>query len=204
MWEIIPNPGIIKIYTSGCPKNQNKCWYRTGFPPPAGSKNLVLKFRSVSSIVIAPASTGNLVINSTDVTMNAHNIKGNLPNLKFLLSRAQIIVDKKFTAPMIEEIPAKCREKIARSTLTPEWNVEVERGGYTVQPLPTPVSTIADISSKEKDGINNQNLRLFIRGNAISVTPNISGINQLPNPPIEIGITAKKIITKAWAVTTTL
>jgi hypothetical protein len=22
---IIPNPGIIKIYTSGCPKNQNKC-----------------------------------------------------------------------------------------------------------------------------------------------------------------------------------
>lgn len=25
-WEIIPNPGRIRIYTSGCPKNQNKCW----------------------------------------------------------------------------------------------------------------------------------------------------------------------------------
>jgi len=46
-------------------------------------------------------------------------------------------------------------------------------------------------------GINNQNDKLFIRGKAISATPNIRGINQLPKPPIEIGITIKKIITKA-------
>ena len=26
IWDTIPNPGKIKIYTSGCPKNQNKCW----------------------------------------------------------------------------------------------------------------------------------------------------------------------------------
>jgi len=26
MWEIIPNPGKMRMYTSGCPKNQNKCW----------------------------------------------------------------------------------------------------------------------------------------------------------------------------------
>jgi len=43
-----------------------------------------------------------------------------------------------------------------------------------------------------------------MRGKAMSATPNISGINQLPKPPIEIGITIKKIITKAWAVTKTL
>lgn len=43
-----------------------------------------------------------------------------------------------------------------------------------------------------------------MRGKAISATPSIKGINQLPNPPIEIGITIKKIITKAWAVTITL
>jgi hypothetical protein len=47
------------MYTSGCPKNQNKCWYNTGSPPPFGSKKEVLKFLSVSSIVIAPAKTGN-------------------------------------------------------------------------------------------------------------------------------------------------
>jgi hypothetical protein len=45
---------------------------------------------------------------------------------------------------------------------------------------------------------------LFIRGNAISGAPIISRTNQLPNPPIRIGITMKKIITKAWAVTMTL
>merc|ERR1719273_1044003 len=53
-------------------------------------------------------------------------------------------------------------------------------------------------------GIRNQNLILFIRGNAISAAPNIRGTNQLPNPPIKIGITIKKIIIKACAVTTTL
>lgn len=45
---------------------------------------------------------------------------------------------------------------------------------------------------------------LFIRGNAMSGAPIISGTNQLPKPPIIMGITMKKIITKAWAVTTTL
>jgi len=54
------------------------------------------------------------------------------------------------------------------------------------------------------EGIKSQKERLLRRGKAISATPNIRGISQLPKPPIEIGITMKKIITKAWAVTKTL
>jgi len=38
----------------------------------------------------------------------------------------------------------------------------------------------------------------------MSAAPNIKGTNQLPNPPIRMGITMKKIIINAWAVTTTL
>ena len=38
---------------------------------------------------------------------------------------------------------------------------------------------------------------LFIRGNAMSGAPISNGTNQFPNPPIIIGITIKKIITKA-------
>lgn len=38
---------------------------------------------------------------------------------------------------------------------------------------------------------------LFIRGKAMSGAPIISGTNQLPKPPIMIGMTIKKIITKA-------
>jgi hypothetical protein len=60
------------------------------------------------------------------------------------------------------------------------------------------------VSNKVSDGGSNQKLMLFIRGNAISGAPSISGTNQFPNPPIMIGITMKKIITKAWAVTMTL
>lgn len=60
------------------------------------------------------------------------------------------------------------------------------------------------MSSSVSDGGSSQNLMLFIRGNAMSGAPNISGTNQFPKPPIIIGITMKKIITKAWAVTITL
>jgi hypothetical protein len=44
----------------------------------------------------------------------------------------------------------------------------------------------------------------FNIGNAISGAPSIIGTNQFPKAPINIGITAKKIITKACAVMITL
>ena len=42
---------------------------------------------------------------------------------------------------------------------------------------------------------------MFNRGNAISGAPNIRGRSQLPKPPIKVGITRKKIIRNACAVT---
>lgn len=45
---------------------------------------------------------------------------------------------------------------------------------------------------------------LFSRGKAMSGAPNMSGRSQFPNPPIIIGITKKKIIRNAWAVTIVL
>lgn len=38
----------------------------------------------------------------------------------------------------------------------------------------------------------------------MSGAPSISGTNQFPKPPIKMGITIKKIMIKACAVTTTL
>lgn len=61
-----------------------------------------------------------------------------------------------------------------------------------------------EASSSRKDGGKSQKLILFIRGNAMSGAPIIRGTNQFPKPPIMIGITMKKIITNAWAVTITL
>jgi len=203
IWETIPNPGRIKIYTSGCPKNQNKCWNKIGSPPPEGSKNEVLKFRSVSNIVIAPASTGKdnnskIVVRNTDHT-NRFKRSQVIPGARILIT-----VVMKLIAPKIEDTPATCNEKIARSTPAPACAIGPLNGGYTVQPVPTPDSVIDLDSRKMKEGGRSQKERLFIRGNDISGAPINRGSIQLPNPPIRTGITKKKIITKAWAVTITL
>ena len=64
------------MYTSGWPKNQNRCWYRIGSPPPAGSKKVVFRFRSVSSMVIPAAKTGNDSRSNTAVTRTDHTKRG--------------------------------------------------------------------------------------------------------------------------------
>lgn len=70
--------------------------------------------------------------------------------------------------------------------------------------MPAPASTPEDARRSRKEGGNSQKLMLFIRGNAMSGAPIIRGTSQFPKPPIMIGITIKKIITNAWAVTITL
>lgn len=40
----------------------------------------------------------------------------------------------------------------------------LDRGGYTVHPVPAPFSTIAEERSRVKDGGSSQNLMLFMRG----------------------------------------
>lgn len=79
-----------------------------------------------------------------------------------------------------------------------------DRGGYTVQPVPAPLSVSIPMVRRVREGGSSQNLILFIRGKAISGAPSIKGTNQFPKPPIIIGITMKKIIMKAWAVTIVL
>lgn len=94
------------MYTSGCPKNQNKCWYKTGSPPPIGSKKEVLILRSVRSIVIAPASTGRdkrrrMAVKNTDQT-NKGVFSNDITGVRMLIT-----VEIKLIAPRMEEIPAR-------------------------------------------------------------------------------------------------
>ena len=124
----MPNPGRMRMYTSGCPKNQNKCWYRIGSPPPAGSKKEVLRLRSVKSIVIAPAKTGRDSSRRIAVRKTDHTNKG-VWSQDSPVVRILIIVVMKLTAPKIEEAPARCRLKIERSTDPPEWAIPLAKGG---------------------------------------------------------------------------
>jgi hypothetical protein len=107
------------------------------------------------------------------------------------------IVVIKLIAPKIDEIPAKCKLNIAKSTAAEECACILLKGGYTVHPVPAPISTKDDDTNNNKAGGNNQKLILFNRGNAISGAPIIIGTNQFPKPPIKIGITIKKIMINA-------
>jgi len=80
---------------------------------------VVLKFLSVKSIVIAPAKTGNVKISKNAVKKRAQINKG----IRYIVSpftRIFIIVVIKLIEPAIEETPAKCKLKIAKSTEPPE------------------------------------------------------------------------------------
>lgn len=75
------------------------------------------------------------------------------------------IVVIKLTVPRIDEIPAKCKLKMAKSTDPPEWNPILANGGYTVHPVPAPPSTKLEANNNNNEGGNNQKLMLFNLGN---------------------------------------
>lgn len=138
-----------------------------------------LKFLSVNNIVIAPARTGMLSSNRDAVIKTDQTKSGRLP--KRIPSDLMFnIVTRKLIAPNILLIPAICNENMAKSTDTPELAMADDRGGYRVQPVPTPSFMTEDSIKKVRDGGRSQKLILFILGNAISGAPTIIGINQLP------------------------
>ncbi len=99
-----------------------------GSPPPAGSKKVVFRLRSVNSIVIPAASTGRESSKRTAVIRTDQTNRGvwywDIAG-GFIL----IIVVIKLIAPRIEDTPAKCREKIVKSTEAPACARFPARGG---------------------------------------------------------------------------
>jgi len=67
-------------------------------------------------------------------------------------------------APNNDEIPAKCREKIIKSTDIPECPIKLLKGGYIVHPVPPPDPKIKLKIKNNIEGGKNQNLILFNRG----------------------------------------
>lgn len=99
-----------------------------GSPPPAGSKNVVFRLRSVSSIVIPAARTGRDKSNSTAVIRTDQTKSGVWYCVTaggFIL----MIVVIKLIAPRIEDTPARCSEKMVRSTEAPAWARFPANGG---------------------------------------------------------------------------
>lgn len=80
------------------------------------------------SIVIAPANTGRESKRRIAVINTDHTKRGirsmNIPGARILIT-----VEIKLMAPRIDEAPAKCKEKIAKSTEAPLWATGPANGG---------------------------------------------------------------------------
>ena len=117
-----------------------------------------------------PAKTGKDNNNNIAVTKIAQQNKGNLwADIPLVLMFKHVVI--KLMAPSKEEIPAKCKLKIARSTEAPECDWIPANGGYTVHPVPAPFSTNALNNNNNNEGGNNQKETLFNLGKAISGAP---------------------------------
>ncbi|KAB0396222.1 hypothetical protein E2I00_014212, partial [Balaenoptera physalus] len=83
-----------------------------------GQRKVVFRFLSVNSMAILAARTES----------------DNYSNMA-------IIIVIKFITPRIEETPAKCKEKMAKSTEAPAWSTLPARAEFTVPLVPEPAST---------------------------------------------------------------
>lgn len=99
-----------------------------GSPPPVGSKKVVFIFRSVNNMVIAPASTGR-ESNNRNVVIKMDQTNSGVRSIVMPGARMLKMVLINLIEAIIEEAPARCKEKIARSTHPPAWATGPDKGG---------------------------------------------------------------------------
>ena len=105
----------MRIYTSGCPNNQNICCQSRGLPPLSGLKKLALKSRSKISSNSATAITGIAKMIRNDVT---RVIQTNRGMRKSVIPGARMfrIVTMKLNPEASEAIPRICTPSAQKST----------------------------------------------------------------------------------------
>ena len=124
--DTMPKNGSAMMYTSGCPKNQNRCCHRIG-PPLAASNTCAPSARSASSESSAPARIGNAIRTSRLVT-SVFQVKIGIRNIVMPGARMQMIVVMKLTAPRMVPRPAIHRPMIHRSPPTPGERTSLDSG----------------------------------------------------------------------------
>jgi hypothetical protein len=72
----IPNAGNTMMYTSGCPKNQNRCCHKSGSPPWAGLKNWKPSLRESSTMTRSRVRDGRAKISASETASIAKQKRG--------------------------------------------------------------------------------------------------------------------------------
>ncbi len=111
---MMPKNGRAAMYTSGWPKNQNRCCQMIGSPPPAGSNTWAPRLRSASIITEAEVSTGKAISTSTLVT-SMFQVKIGIRNIDMPGARMANVVAMTLTAPVMVAVPVSTIDSSHRS-----------------------------------------------------------------------------------------
>ena len=128
-----PKKGKATMYTSGWPKNQNRCCQSTGVPPFCTSKMLASRCRSANSMASAAVSTGNASSTMTLVT-SMFQVKIGIRNIVMPGARSMKIVVTRLTAPSTVAVLVTMTPTIHRSGPAPGEYVAPESGAYANHP----------------------------------------------------------------------
>src|SRR5580704_6209266 len=209
IWETMPMPGTIAMYTSGCPKNQNRCCHSRVDPPECGcSWSLITRFEATKKLVPATWSkmtrmhaginTANAVSPMQEVMNHAHAVMGRRMRLMPLTRRSSVVV-MKFNEPNNWPTQNSAMEIIQRTTPRPCPGPETAptelSGAYWVQPPrvgPSPRKN-DDIRTTKATNVT-QNDIILNRGNGMSSAPTWIGRKKFPKAAKGAVVSTKKTL----------
>src|SRR5690606_4833701 len=142
-------------------------------------KQPVPQWRSVSTMVMAAASTGITAISRKAVIIQ---VQQNIGIFISVMPGARMfrMVTMTLMAPMMDEAPMMWMAKMARSMPGP---ICADSGAYRVQPAAVaPPGTKNEVVSMMAATGSSQKLKLFMRAKAMSDAPICMGIIQLAKP----------------------
>src|ERR1700738_5277650 len=179
-----PIAGRIAMYTSGWPKNQNRCCHKSGEPPlcatscpfttTSGTKKLVPAFRSMSNKMPAEKSTPKASSPRIAVINQAQHVSG-MRIIDMPLARISSVVVMKFSALINAPTQNNAMLMTHRSAPGPSpgpADCSALSGGYPVQPCSgaPPTTKKADSITMYPSNVT-QNESIFRTGKAMSAAP---------------------------------
>ena len=104
----IPNAGKIRMYTSGCPKIQNRCCHSNGSAPASTVKNVASKLRCNVNNTSATVMTG-MANNSKKLVTMIIQLNVGTRIIDMPLVRMLRTVTIRLMAPVREAMPVICK-----------------------------------------------------------------------------------------------
>jgi hypothetical protein len=168
--ETMPKNGSATMYTSGCPKNQNRCCHRIA-PPVSASKTWAPSWRSAMTARSAAKRIGNTRMTSR-LVMRMFHVKIGIRNMSMPGARIVTIVVIMLTAPRIVPIPEMDRPTNHRSAPMPGELTAFDSGWYANQPKEAaPPGVMNPETARTEPSRYSQYANALRRGNATSGAP---------------------------------